>query len=1413
MSISLDRTPTHLIYRWALWIILIGIPFLSTTQNPIHPIYSHLTINEGLSQSLIYSITQDSEGFMWFGTKDGLSRYDGYTFRNYYHDPFDTTTLSGNTITGLFTDSKGYLWVGTMNNGLNLYVANTDRFIHIITDGLENASIRNITEDHQGNLWVGTFGNGLFKLIFGKNTRSKPLKVIHFTHKENDASTLNSNYVNGLFVDHSGILWVSTLSGIFQTTNPAKDNISFSSPILKIVKARRTEKSGIQLYDPNHTIDFDKSKIQFGGEVFVEDDARRLWIGTNSGLFLFSQKENKLIYFEPPGWGPDLKNILCAVYIYSKNLNSGNQIWMGLFKGLGIFDTRHYTLQLIKYEPGNPQSILPDNVISIYRDRSGCVWLGSNGYGLSKFNPRTMLFATPVYEARNHEKTSSDLSIRSFLDTKENLYIGTSSGMWQVDKASGIMKNLTFSTDNPISDLIFSILPSNEDEIWVGSSSGLYLLNIKTGSQKIFKPRIEAQDEEDNRIYKILDAGNGTLWCLTPYSFSKFKRQTGTFEHYFFQQKIKNKRGEPTFGEILPDMKGNFWLGTGEGLFYFDTHNKTFRHFFTNPSDPNSLSYNAVRSMVFDKQFPQKYLWIGTAGGGLNRLDLNTFRFKHFTVREGLPNNVIYGILRDSKGDLWMSTNNGISRFNPVISSFQNYDIQSGLQSNEFNSGAFYANKDGKFFFGGIKGFNAFFPEEIKNNNYIPPIVFTSFRIAEKRYTIPDSSGLLTMPIWKTKNITLPYKDNSISFEVAGLDFSNSGNIYYAYRLEPGSKTWIPLGTNRIIAFSNLNPGNYLLHVRAANIDRKWNNQVKTIQFTIKPPWWKTIPAYILYLFITIFILYLIRKYELKRIELRNRLKVESLESQKLKELDHLKSRFFANISHEFRTPLTLIIGPLEDILREGNTEKFRSLIPEMHRNSKRLLQLINQLLDLSKIDADKYVINTTRADIIPFVEMIIHTFSSMAERKNIALETKLDNQLKDILNYKKLWFDEDIVEKVLFNLMSNAIKFTPNDGKITVNLGLYKNEDKFIEVNIEDNGIGIPQDKISQLFDRFYQVNDHSSTSQSGSGIGLALAKELIELHQGKIFARSKPGKGSIFTFILPFDFKKLTEYSDHSSISSEEKSKQTIISETNQINDSTKSRDGNAEDKPLILVVEDHTDVRKYIAIKLEDEYQILEAENGKEGLKTALERLPDLVISDVMMPEMDGFELCAKLKTNHLTSHIPVILLTARAEDKDRLEGLETGADAYLIKPFNTNELKIIVKNQIELRNLMRMKFNDKLIVKPSEITITSVDREFIQKLLSQVETHLGDAQLSVSSLSGAVNMSVSQLTRKLKALINQTPQQFIRSIRMQRALELLKNKAGNIAEISIWVGFEDPGYFTKVFKQHFGQLPSEVHDMKD
>jgi len=884
---------------------------------------------------------------------------------------------------------------------------------------------------------------------------------------------------------------------------------------------------------------------------------------------------------------------------------------------------------------------------------------------------------------------------------------------------------------------------------------------------------------------------------------------------------------------MFEDDHGNFWLGTHNGLHYFDVATRQMTLYLNDPNNPASLPFNNVRTILPDPYQPQRFLWIATGGGGIAQFDLQEKTFINFSERHGLANNMVYGMLADDAGNFWMSTNHGLTRFNVASGTFYNYTVADGLQSNEFNSGAFYKSRRGELFFGGIRGYNRFFPVQIKHKTFAAPVVFTALNLiaGEPEHSEP------TIHLSGKKHIQLTHKQNHFMVSFSALDLASAAKNQYTYSLSRKEAQWIPLGNNRSITFTNLKPGHYTLRVRGTNNDGIWSDQEAAMTISIAKPWWGTNLALVFYVLLLFVLGYAIRDYELSRLRLRTQMKLSDLEASKLKDIDLMKSKFFANISHEFRTPLTLIKGPLEQMIEETVDPARRQVLTTMHQNTDRLMTLINQLLDLSKLESRQYNIQVSRGDIAGFVKGFVMSFSSLAEEKKIKLRYVEAQSLKEPILKTDFYFNRDVIEKILTNLLSNAFKFTTAGGRVTVTscLRQLRNNQQKFEITISDTGIGIPREKMPFIYDRFYQVDDSTGRLFEGSGIGLAFVKELIDVHKGHIAAMSQPGKGTTFRIRFPLGRNAFrqeqiddTKAPDPAILStahnqagrpayhdtiepmvrdaaSNDTLSQGEYGDPDRLIDEP---DGQNADKPLILVIEDHKEVRQYICSILTNSYTVIDASNANEGIEMALESIPDLIISDVMMPGTDGFTCCERIKTNEKTSHIPVILLTARSDDTDKIKGLETGADDYLTKPFNNRELLLRVRNMIESRRTLRERFSANAFIMPSEVAVTSRDRTFMEKLMRIVEMNISREDFSIEEFGREIGMSQSQLNRKLKALINRPASQLIRSVKMHRAKEMLEKDAGNIADIAYMVGFSDPGYFTRTFKAFFGMLPSEI-----
>ncbi|MBT8385967.1 MAG: response regulator, partial [Ignavibacteria bacterium] len=867
---------------------------------------------------------------------------------------------------------------------------------------------------------------------------------------------------------------------------------------------------------------------------------------------------------------------------------------------------------------------------------------------------------------------------------------------------------------------------------------------------------------------------------------------------------------------ILEDKKGILWVGTwGGGLNKLqivtnpdgtvNTNLKvSFVHYKYNPDEPNSLSDNGVPSIYEDNS---GNLWIGTYGGGLNKFDRENEVFDHYNETNGLSNNVVLGILEDATSNLWLSTIKGLHKFDPDKETFSHFDVRDGLAGNEFGLGVHKSN-NGEMYFGGIKGLNKFHPDSIKDFAYVSPMVITDFKLFNQSVPIGfDSSNnrtIFSQSICESEQIDLTYEDYVISFEFASLDFHVPEKINYLYMMEGFDKDWNHTDASRRYAtYTNLDPGDYIFKVKRENVDDNLNGALASIKIYIHPPWWQTIRAYLLYAFLFIGLSLLLWALQMRRIRLRHEYEMSKFEAKKLQEVDVMKSTFFANISHEFRTPLTLILGPVKELISAEEDKNKKDDLLTVRKNADRLYGLVNQLMDLSKLEAGKMTLKTCEENIVPILKGLVLSFASLAERKNITL--KFNSEKKVIQAY----IDVEKVEKIIINILSNALKFTENGRRIDVNISCGEGN---AEILISDEGIGISKGRLKNIFDRFYQVDSSHTREHEGTGIGLALTKELVELHKGKIEVESDEGKGTTFIVKLPLG----TNHLKQDEICEEQrdlnKDKMTsLTAELIQDDDTDEEKlDINAiidNEKPLLLIIDDNSDVRNYVKGYLKEDYRIRGAVNGEEGLNKALELIPDLIISDVMMPKMNGFELCDKVKSDERTSHIPVVLLTAKATDKDKIEGLETGADDFIMKPFDAKELQVRVKNLIEQRKKIIEHYQKKQLFDISDIDAVSTDKKFLNKALEIIQKHISDENFNVDVFANEIALSRVQLHRKLVALIGHPPGDFIRIVRLTKSAKLIKCNFGNISEIALEVGFTNPANFAKAFRVNFGVSPSE------
>ena len=1374
-----------------------------------------------------YCLLQDHYGFIWFGSRyNGLFMYDGYDFIAYRHNPDDENSSSANSVRSIAEDQNGDIWVGTVAglNRLNRTTGKFQRFLHDPSrpDSPSSNYITTIFIDKAGIVWFGTQEGGLNKAIILKSKAdgSDSLVCRHYLNNPQNGNSISHNNVKAIWA-HShqdeNSLWVGTAFGL---------NLF----------DKMTEKFSRYFHDPDDSTSLSHNEIWS----IHEDRSGELWIGSGDGtVSRLSSRQDAQIKFQNYKLGTNKA-------IGTITSDPSGSLWIGV-KGHGLFRLNHLhgTITNFVHHDDDPHSLFHNVVYSVVCDKAGTLWVGRMD-GIDKYDPHQKKFHHISFEPPPGKWA---LEITSFCEDHLGfIWIGSrGKGVFRLDPRNGKIINYNHIPGDPTSlccPWVLTVYEDKNETLWNGTTNGLDRFDRK---REIFQHLYDKPGKPDNPfallsdyIYALYEDKNGSFWVSTPRGLSKLDRSSGRFSHYL--NDIDNQIGLAGYciGVISESSDYNdntLWLGAN-GLFKFNPQTGKLSRYYHDPENSNSWINQLVYGIQQDKT---GNIWVATTGG-LYCLGSDK-TIAHFTVKHSLPSNLVYGILEDDDGVLWISTYKGLVSYNPQSQQFRQYEMKEGFLKNEFVMGAYAKGKSGYLYFGQLNGFKMFHPQEIKDNQFIPPVWITGFKIF-------DQSISFDQPIPDLKEIRLSHRQNFFTLDYVALNYSDSPKNQYAYQLEGVDPAWVNAGNRRSASYTNIAPGNYIFKVMGANNDGVWNEQGASVRLIITPPWWQTGWAYAFYALIMSFIVVTLWQLQVRRIKIRNELNMRKFETQKLQEIDGLKSRFFANISHEFRTPLTLILGPLNKMLSQTKSKERKQEFKLMQRNARRLQRLINQLLDLSKIEAGKMALQARPENIVALLNRIVQSFESQAKLKGI--ELKFQSERDEIIVY----VDREKIENIFYNLLSNALKFTAQGGAVSVNVDIPLNPSRgfgtgsskgdlliptfeegpggmsgFIQIIVTDTGIGIPSERLDKIFDRFYQVDDSYTrehapldkkilledsfsdktylTGHEGSGIGLALTKELVDLHHGKIEVNSELNKGTTFTVYLPLGKEHLKPEEIIAETSAEEFKPEippVVISEV--IEDDGKVKEAARRKAiPIVLIVEDNRDMRSYLTDCLASEYRLIEAVDGEDGLKTSIDKIPDLIISDVMMPKMDGFQLCRRLKTDERTSHIPIILLTARAATADKIGGLELGADDYLIKPFDTKELLVRVKNLIQQRRLLRKKFSQQISFVPEEIATTPVDVSFLQKAKDLVEVHIADEDFRVELLAKNIGMSRSQLHRKLRALTDHSTSEFIRTLRLQQAAYLLQQRRFSVTEVAFEVGFNNPSYFAACFRKQFGKLPSE------
>lgn len=1339
---------------------------------------------KGLSHNQVNCFFKDSRGFVWIGTANGLNRFDGYSFRVFKHDPKDSTSISDHQINAVFEGPDGSIWISN-RAGFDIYDPATESIDHNANRaarrfGLPDANFSRIIRTRSGDYWINHNKLGLLKYL----ASSKRLVKVRFSPLAGSAGG-GQRTISDFDEDAQGNLWVVCDDGFLARVDAHTYRIDAQSALLQHRNLGNLS---------NH-------------KVFVDDDGEP-WVYVVKaalGAFYFDLKNNTL--HNAGTAGPDFR--LSNKAVSAMISGPDGRIWIGTdHGGINILDKKRGTVTTLLSDQSDPRTISQNSIQSLYKDATGMIWAGTFKKGFCNYHKNIFKFSLIRHSPGNPGSLPFD-DVNVFTeDRKGNLWIGTNGqGLIHYNRKNNTFRqfrNIPGDRGSLSNDVIVSLFLDRSDVLWIGTYfGGLNRFDGKAFTRFLHDPA-DSTSLIDDRVWEIFEDSGRRLWVGTMADgLDLLDRAKKTFRHY--RRLAPNSVSSDYISAMMEDRLGNLWIGTANGIDVLMRETGRFVHYSYRAGDPGSLSADGVTALAQDR-FGN--IWIGTSEG-LNRYDAKRNAFVAYNTRHGLPDNAVLSLVLDDQQNLWLGTSKGLAhvritkRAGGVPMSFQvrTYNEVDGLQGRGFNENAALRLGSGDLVFGGANGFSIFDPKRIADEPVASQIMLTDFQIFNKSIRpgeLVNGDPVLERSISSTDRIVLEHSQNVFSIEFAALNFLHPEKNHYLYTLEGFNDQWFEADNTRKATYTNLDPGTYVFRVK---MKEGSISTERRLEVRILPPFWRTPWAYLAYLLLVIGALMAARWILIERERMNFRLEQERRYAQQMHELDMMKIKFFTNVSHEFRTPLTLILTPLENLLKSIQTDHaVHKQLSLVHRNAKRLFNLVTQMLDFKKLEVEETQFRPERGDVVQFVRQIAQTFSDLSEHKHIRyrFESNVTSRYAD--------FDQDKLSKVMYNLLSNAFKFTPENGQVTVHLDVTRREgyDDLLEIRVEDSGIGIPPEAQAKVFERFYQHPTPDHIMNQGSGIGLSIVGEFVKMHGGAIDLESSVGKGSTFTVTLPL----------HESPA---RVVPGISAEGIFVNRAAIEIDlpieKTGKNRPVVLLVEDNDEFRAYLKEVFQQEYQILDAPNGKAGLELTLERIPDLIVSDVMMPEMDGIELCRIIKTDRRISHIPVVLLTARAEDEQQIQGYQTGADAYVTKPFRLDILQAMVANLIRQREQLQRQFQQHVEIRPSEVAIRSLDEQFVSSAVKAVEDNLGNAEFTVEELSDAMSMSRVYLYKKILSLTGKTPIEFIRIIRMKRSASLLEKSQLTISEIAYQTGFNNPKYFTKLFKEEFKMLPTEYRKRQE
>ena len=1315
-------------------------------------VFKKLNNQDGLSYNTVHDIAQEESGIIWFATKQGLNKYDSYHIERYYKE--DKVGIPSNFTTCLLITKNNRLFIGT-DKGLIEYNRRFNKFNAILYNESPLPDITSLTETSNGVILIGTL-QGIFAYHPSKGT------VVKFVSLQNDfiSSILEWQPNEFLVTSHSGVCVVTSDGLLLEYYNQSN---TASLPTNIIVKA-------------------------------YKDRDGNCWIGTNnSGLFLFD-KEHKL--FKRIRLAESEMAETMVVHDIEEDLR-GN-IWISGEQGIFILNTKTHQAINIQHSLEKSEYNLNDNATyPLFRSKEDIMWIGTYFGGVNYTNLNNSKGFYNIYPGDGKNELPGKAINKLYKDSKGILWIATEDGgVCSFDpKTKNIFNNWKKGTDNALSsNNIHAICEDRDGNIWFGHfMTGIDIYNPSNGNFRNISIRPDIKYSiTQNSVYSIIKDSKGKIWVGT---------RLGVYNYDYQKDELipfkQDDLGENFIYNITEDRTGRMWFCTRHGgIAYYDKDSDVV----VKIKEYDGISTNKIIASTEDSA---GRIWFGTANGGVNIYHPASDSFEVLTMENGLPNNTVYGILETGNGEFWLSTNQGLSMYNPKTQKFRNYNVNDGLAQMQFNYGSYFKDDDGTFYFGHIYGLTYFNPSEVSDDAYKTQVIFTDFKISNETVLVSDE-GILKKPINLTEKISLSYFQKAFTIDFVAINHISAGNNRFYYYLEGFDEDWNDMGNKTSATYTNLLPGKYTFWLKAENNDGFESANIKSLEIRIRPPFYLSVGAFVMYLMLLAGLVLFFRKITIEKEKEKAALGIERMERQKMRELNQQRLNFYTYISHEFKTPLSIIISTIDQILNESNLSKdLLSRFQRLNRSSKRLSFLFNQLMDFRKIETKHAKLVLQKGDIIEFLRETCLVFSPLFDQQRVNFEFKANR------NEYEYWFDPDKIEKIIANLISNALKHTPIHGRISCEATIIDDvgagEQKSLSICIKDSGKGISTEDQENLFTPFY-VNYQKDEQKSGSGIGLTLVKSLVEYLHGTIVVKSKLNEGTKFRIQLPLDYKgvadvKLENSNESVSRILDVESIRDTVSEPVQLKPKV---DNNNEFK--LLVVEDTVDLAEVLFEHYSKSFKVSYAQNGKEALKIVKDEEPDIIISDVMMPEMNGIEFCKKIKSDEATSHIAVILLTAKTTHEDKIAGLEAGAEAYVRKPFDFKELDLVVRNFIEIRKKLKEKVVTGGEINFDKLKLQSKDKEFIEKVSKIINENIEDESLNVEGLSKLLGLSRTMVYLKLKKLINMSVSDYILSIRLKKAIELMTDLERNISDVAYEVGFSDPNYFSKVFKKMYKKTPS-------